>query len=101
MKTKLIRSLFLGLAAVALVSCQAPSSTPTSAVACSKCGTVSFKTPTTSALSAGKGYITLTSASRMTCPDCENKIVAWSKGGAFTEHVCKSCGGAMKHCSHH
>jgi len=37
----------------------------------------------------------------MTCPDCENKVVAWVKGGSFTEHTCKTCGGAMKHCSSH
>lgn len=101
MKTKLIRSIVLGLAAVALASCQAPPSTPSSAVSCSKCGTVSFKSPSTSSLSAGKGYITLKSSSHMTCPDCENKVVAWAKGGAFTEHTCKSCGGAMKHCTVH
>ena len=101
MKTKLIRSLFLGLAAVALASCQAPSSTPSSAVTCSKCGTVSFKAPHSPAGSWNKGFVTLKSSSHMTCPDCENKVVAWVKGGAFTEHTCKSCGGAMKHCTVH
>ena len=43
MKTKLIRSALLSLAALgtlALVSCQATSAAPTSTVACSKCGTV-------------------------------------------------------------
>ncbi len=107
MKTKLIRSLFLGLAAVALVSCQAPSATPSSAVSCSKCGTVWFKSPAPTSGSGGsnmvgsKGFVTLQSSSRMSCPDCENKIVGWSKGGTFTEHTCKSCGGAMKHCTSH
>lgn len=106
MKTKLIRSTLLGIAALstlALASCQAPAKChmPTSAITCSKCGTVSFMAPSTSALSGGKSYITLKSASRMDCPDCENKVVAWAKGGAFTEHTCKSCGGAMKHCTSH
>lgn len=102
MKTKLIRSLFLSLAAVALVSCQAPSSaSPTSAVSCSKCGTVSFMAPSTPAGSWNKGFVTLKSSTRMTCPDCENKVIAWAKSGAFTEHTCKSCGGAMQHCKRH
>ncbi len=57
MKTKLIRSLVLGLTAFALVSCQAPSSTPTSAVSCNKCGTVYFKAPSTSSGSGGKGFV--------------------------------------------
>ncbi len=85
-----------------LTSCQAPaSSMPTSAVTCSKCGTVSFMAPSTAAGAGGKGYTTLKSASHMTCPDCENKLVAWVKNGSFTEHTCKTCGGAMKHCSSH
>ena len=110
MNTKLIRSTLLGLSilgTLVLASCQAPSSTPTSAVTCSKCGTVSFMAPAPTSGSGGsnlvgsKGFVTLKSSSRMSCPDCENKIVAWTKGGTFTEHTCKSCGGAMKHCTNH
>lgn len=108
MKTQLIRSLILSLAALgtlALASCQATSaassSAPTSAISCAKCGTVFFKSPSTTAAAGGKGYVTLKSSSKMTCPDCDNKVIAWVKTGAFTEHVCKTCGGAMKHCSTH
>lgn len=86
-----------------LTSCQAPASAaPTSAVSCTKCGTVYFKAPSLSASSpGGKGFVTLKSSSHMSCPDCENKVVAWVKTGTFTEHVCKTCGGAMKHCTSH
>ncbi|MDZ4405551.1 hypothetical protein [Prosthecobacter sp.] len=101
MKTKLIRSLFLGLAAVALVSCQAPSSTPTSAVSCNKCGTVYFKSPASSSAPGGKGFVTLRPASSMDCADCENKVVAWLKTGSLTRHTCKTCGGTLNHCTQH
>jgi len=101
MKTKLIRSLVLGLTAFALVSCQAPSSTPTSAVSCNKCGTVYFKAPSTSSGSGGKGFVSLKPASRMDCADCENKVVAWVKTGSLTQHTCKTCGGALQHCTSH
>ena len=104
MKTQLVRSLLLGLTALgtlALASCQATSAAPTSAISCAKCGTVYFKSPSTTAAAAGKGYVTLKSSSKMSCPDCDNKVVAWVKTGTFTEHTCKTCGGAMKHCASH
>lgn len=107
MKTKLIRSTLLSLAAFAsllLASCAAPSATPTSAVSCTKCGTIYFKTPATAgagAAGAKSGFITLKSSSRMSCPDCENKVIAWVKTGSFTQHVCKTCGGTMHHCTSH
>jgi len=102
MKTLLLVGSF-GIAGL-MTSCQAPSSTPTSAVSCSKCGTVYFKAPQTSGVGAAGmkgGFITLRSASRMSCPDCENKVVAWVKGGTFSSHVCASCGGTMNHCTIH
>ncbi len=110
MNTLMKTLLMLGSLSIAalMTSCQAPSSTmPTSAVTCSKCGTVSFMAPAPTSgsggsnIAGGKGFVTLKSSSRMTCADCENKIVGWSKGGTFTEHTCKSCGGAMKHCTNH
>lgn len=106
MKTKLIRSVILGLTAIgtlALVSCQGPAKChmPASAVSCSKCATVYFKSPTVTSAPGDKGFVTLRSASSMNCPECENKVVAWAKKGEFTEHTCKSCGGAMKHCTNH
>ncbi|MFZ2282087.1 MAG: hypothetical protein WAW39_30105 [Prosthecobacter sp.] len=105
MKTKLIHSTILVLATFAtmlLASCAPPSATPTSAISCTKCGTVYFKTPSLSASSpGGKGFVTLRSSSSMTCPDCENKVIAWVKTGSFTQHVCKTCGGAMSHCTSH
>ena len=98
-------SVISGLAMAGLMtSCQAPARllTPTSAVTCSKCGTVYFRAPALAASSpGGKGFATLHDASHMTCPDCDNKVVAWVKTGTFTQHVCKSCGGAMKHCTNH
>ena len=95
----------LGIASL-MTSCQAPShsSTPTSAVSCSKCGTVYFKAPATSGVGAAGmkgGFVTLKSASRMSCPDCENKVIAWVKTGTFTQHVCATCGGTMHHCTSH
>ncbi len=112
MKTKLIRSTLLGIAALgilALTSCQAPAHhhTPSSAVSCSKCGTVWFKSPAPTSgsggsnMAGGKGFVALQSSSRMSCPDCENKVTAWAKTGNFVEHTCKSCGGAMHHCTNH
>ena len=106
MKTLMKTLLMVGSLGIAslMTSCQAPSSTPTSAVSCSKCGTVYFKAPAHSGVGAAGmkgGFVTLRSASRMSCPDCERKVVAWVKGGTFTEHVCASCGGAMKHCTTH
>lgn len=105
MKTKLLRSALLGLAALgtlALVSCQAPKHhVPSSAVSCTKCATVYFKSPTVTSAPGDKGFVTLRSASSMNCPDCENKVVAWAKQGEFTQHVCKTCGGTMHHCTNH
>jgi ribosomal protein S27E len=101
MKT-LLMIVTLGVAGL-LASCQAPASTvPTSAISCTKCGTVYFKSPSLSASSpGGKGFVTLRASSSMTCPDCENKVIAWAKKGEFTEHVCKTCGGSMRHCASH
>lgn len=109
MKTKLIKSIFAGLmltSTLALVSCQATTagqagSIPTSAVTCSKCHTVTFKSPSVTTAAGDKGFITLRTSSHMSCPDCETNLVAWAKKGEFTEHVCKTCGGAMHHCSTH
>lgn len=103
MKTKLVRSSILGLlalGALALTSCQAPPSTPTSAVSCDKCHTIHFKAYQPSGPS-GKGMITLSDSSRMSCPDCENQVLAMLKGGIATKHVCKSCGGTLRHCTQH
>ena len=105
MKTKLIHSTILSLAALgalALASCQSTSSTPTSAVTCDKCGTVSFLAPTPSVTASGnKGLVTLKNSSRMSCPDCENQVVAMLKSGSVTKHTCKSCGGNLNHCKQH
>jgi ribosomal protein L40E len=105
MKTTILKSIttgFLAIGALALVSCQAPMQRlPASAVTCSKCHTVSFKSPQVTSAAGDKGFVTLRSSSKMSCPDCENKIVAWAKKGEFTEHVCKSCGGTMRHCTNH
>lgn len=100
MKSKLIHSTVLGLAAVGallLTSCQATSSAPTSAVSCDKCGTVHFKAPVPSG-SGDKGVFTLRDSSRMSCPDCENQVVAMLKSGVATKHTCKSCNGTLRHC---
>ena len=107
MKTKLIKTTLLGLTAIGtllLASCQAPSSTPTHAVSCDKCHTIHFKAPTTGGVGAAGakgGIVTLRDASRMSCPDCENKVVAMLKGGSITRHTCASCGGTLSHCKQH
>ena len=104
MKTKLIRTSLLGLAAIGtlvLASCQAPSSAPTAAVSCDKCGTIHFRAPSTGYGPGSKGIVTLRDASRMSCPDCENQVIAMMKTGSLTKHVCKSCGGALRHCTQH
>ncbi len=88
------------LGILALSSCQAPPSAPTSAVSCDKCGTVHFKAYVPGS-PYGKGIATLTDSSRMTCPDCENQVVAMLKSGIVTKHVCKSCGGTLRHCKQH
>jgi len=107
MKTKLIHSTLLSLAAFAtllLASCAAPSATPTSAVSCNKCGTVYFKAPSSTGVGAAGlkgGFIALKPASRMDCVDCENKVIAWVKTGSLTRHTCKTCGGTLQHCTSH
>jgi ribosomal protein S27E len=104
MKTKLIKSSLLALAAFAtllLASCAAPSTTPTAAVSCDKCGTIHFKAPSSGYGPGNKGIVTLRDASRMSCPDCENQVIAMMKTGSLTKHVCKSCGGALRHCTQH
>ncbi len=113
MKTKLVRSSLLGLAclsALALASCQGPSSTPasavkcdsstpTSAVSCDKCNTVYFKAPSTTSAPGGKGFVTLLPASRMECSECETKVITWVKTGSLTQQVCKTCGGTLHCCT--
>lgn len=104
MKTKLIRTSILGLAALStllLASCQAPSSTPTAAVSCDKCRTIHFQAPSTGYGPGNKGIVTLRHSERMSCPDCENQVVAMLKTGSLTKHVCPSCGGNLHHCTQH
>ncbi len=87
-----------------LSSCAAPvhvSAVPHSAITCSKCSTVYFKSPNVTTAPGDKGFVSLKSSSKMSCADCESKVVAWTKTGEFTEHTCKTCGGAMKHCTGH
>lgn len=101
MKTKLIRTAFLSLAALVtlvLASCQATSSAPGSALTCDKCTTVYFKAPARSGAGGKEGLITLRKAGSMSCPDCDNQARAWVKGGSLVKHTCKSCGGTMNHC---
>ena len=97
MKTLVLTSL-LGLSGF-LTSCQSTSSAPTAAVSCDKCRTVSFIAPSTSP--GTKGIITLRNAASMSCPDCENQVIAMLKSGSATKHVCKSCGGTLHHCVNH
>lgn len=110
MKTKLIQSIItgiIGVSALALASCQATAGTkhagccPTAAVTCSKCHTVTFKSPSVTTAPGDKGIVTLHSSSHMSCPDCETKLVAWGKKGELPEHTCKSCGGTLHHCAVH
>lgn len=110
MKTKLIRSTLIITAALGtllLASCQAPSSSPTSAVSCDKCHTIHFMAPATGgggapgAAGLKGGFVTLRHADSMSCPDCENQIIAMLKTGSLTKHVCKSCGGTLRHCTQH
>lgn len=105
MKTSILKTITTGILAIgalALVSCQSPApATPTSAVSCNKCGTIHFKAPSTAVGSWNKGIVTLHDASRMSCPDCENKVVAMLKGGNVTRHTCSSCGGTLNHCTMH
>lgn len=109
MKTKLIRTSLLGLAALGtllLASCQAPSSGPTAAVHCDKCHTIHFMAPASGGGASGAagskgGVVTLRHADSMSCPDCENKVVAMMKSGSFTRHTCASCGGTLRHCTQH
>ncbi len=104
MKTQLLRTALPGLAALVtlvLASCQAPPSTPSSALTCDKCSTVYFKSPTRSGPGAKEGLITLRTAGSMSCPDCDNQAVAWVRGSSLVKHTCKSCGGTMNHCLRH
>lgn len=104
MKTTFIRASLYAMGAFAvllLASCQSASSVPASAVSCDKCHTVHFKAPSSGYGPGNKGVVTLRDASRMTCPDCENQAVAMLKTGSVTKHTCKSCGGALHHCTDH
>lgn len=104
MKTKLIRTTLIATAAIGtllLASCQSPSVAPTSAVSCDKCRTVHFMAPFTGYGPGNKGIVSLKHADSMSCPDCENQVVAMLKTGSFTKHVCKSCGGTLRHCTQH
>jgi ribosomal protein S27E len=100
MKTKLILLTLVSLSASLLVSCQAPTA-PTSAVSCDRCHTIYFNAPATTTASGGKGFVSLRPANRMSCPDCENQIISWTKTGSLTRHTCKSCGGNLHHCTQH
>ncbi len=104
MKTKCLRTLPLGLATLGtllLASCQAPTSTPTSALTCDKCTTIYFKAPTRSGPGGKEGLVTLRRAGTMSCPDCDNVAASWIKGGSLLKHTCKSCGGTLHHCLRH
>lgn len=107
MKTSILKTIMTGLVALgalALVSCQGTPSHPSSAVTCSKCHTVWFKAPTTKGVGAAGekgGIVSLHSVGAMSCPDCQNKVVAMLKGGSITHHTCSSCGGALHHCTSH
>ena len=96
-KTLLLVASF-GMAGL-LSSCQAPA-TPQSAVTCSKCHTIHLMVPSVSAAPGNKGMVTLRHADSMSCPDCQNQVVAMLKTGSLTKHVCKSCGGTLHHCKH-
>lgn len=103
MKT-LLKSLLLFATAGLLASCQAPSSTPDSVVMCGKCKTVWFKAPVTAGVGGAglkSGIVAYRTAGTMTCPDCENAVVAMLKGGNITKHVCKTCGSTLQHCKAH
>ena len=99
MKTLLLTSM-LGLAGF-LTSCQTSTGVPESAVTCDKCRTVHFMAPFTGYGPANKGIVALRDSSRMTCPDCENQVIAMLKIGSLTKHVCSSCGGTLSHCRKH
>lgn len=99
MKNALLLTATLALVGL-LTSCKAPAA-PTSAVTCNKCHTIWFKSPSVSAAAGDKGIVTLKSAAAMSCPDCENKVVAILKTGSLTKHTCPSCGGTLTHCTSH
>ena len=108
MKTLLKTLLMVGSLGVAglLTSCQAPAQmhTPSSAVSCSKCHTIHFMAPVTGGVGAAGakgGIVTLRHADSMSCPDCENQVIAMLKTGSLTRHVCKTCGGTLHHCTSH
>ncbi len=103
MKTKLIRSTLIVTAALGtllLASCQSSSSAPSSAVHCDKCHTIHFMAPSITG-TGPKGIVTLKHSDSMSCPDCENQVIAMLKNGSLTKHVCKSCGGTLRHCTQH
>lgn len=88
--------------AAALTSCSAPAPVaPKSAVTCSKCHTVWFKSPSVTTAAGDKGIVTLKSSAHMSCPTCENKVVAILKTGSLTAHSCPTCGGTLTHCTSH
>ncbi len=99
MKTLILTSM-LGLAGL-LTSCQSPSSTPTAAVSCDKCRTIHFQAPSSGYGPGNKGIVTLRHAESMSCPDCENQVIAMLKTGSLTRHTCPSCGGVLNHCKKH
>ncbi|MBE7496141.1 MAG: hypothetical protein HS117_14455 [Verrucomicrobiaceae bacterium] len=104
MKTKSIHTLILGIGTfgtMLLASCQAPPSGPKTAVSCDKCHTIHYMAPSSGTNPGTKGIVTLRHASSMSCPDCENKVVALLKSGSVTRHSCASCGGTLHHCTQH
>lgn len=84
-----------------LASCSTSATiAPKSAVTCTKCHTIHFMSPSTTG-PGPKGLITLKHADSMSCPDCENQVIAMLKTGSLTKHVCKTCGGTLHHCAEH
>lgn len=67
------------------------------AVMCSKCETVWVRRADRI---GSKGPVVYRKEKQMECPDCQSAIVTFFKTGKL-EHTCKTCGGALNHCSVH
>ncbi len=108
MNTKLSSLAFAAFAVIvglAQVGCEtAQSSTAQSAVVCNGCKTVWVQHARKGTAGGGdaKGpFMAMTKAGHMKCPDCETRLEAYFKGQSKSTHVCKTCGGAMFHCTTH
>ncbi len=87
--------LVVALGAMMFTGCETTAgSAARTAVGCEKCKTV-WVPGAGSAKFAGYNV-----GKKMVCPDCVSMAGNYMKTGEM-KHACKSCGGALKHCTKH